>query len=500
MNSIKVLITEDEPPIGRFIKNFVEEMPGFTVCGVCCSGEEGLVCVEKEHPDVLITDIRMPGMSGLELIRAVRERKHDIYTIVISGYKMFEYAREAIQLDASAYILKPIRPEELREILYSVHESCEKKHVQQKQEALQTAFRKRDEDAFFSELPNRELRMLAVYYGFDQKEIGLAGNEVSRQIFWLTHKNWIFFLQDKDDDPAMLSKVEERISLHSDAVQTRAYIRISSVSSQGAMIAMLHEIYKKTLRYMVIPGKTVEADFSQIPSQLEIAEIPDSKLKNLMSIDIQSGDVKRFKKHFFELFELWEEKQAGISHIRGWMHEITTLLIKNGLMTIDQIPFKEGLDEIIWHEDSFVKIRNNLWKELEKSLLAESAETEALRQDEEKLFDQICSLIKNNPEQNDSLQRICDRFHVSQPYVRKIFRIHTGKTYNEYQLEWKVQLAQQLMDSNPTMLVREVAERIGFESLYFGTVFSKYTGMTPSQYKSKRIAEKEMEDARYDIP
>ena len=97
--------------------------------------------------------------------------------------------------------------------------------------------------------------------------------------------------------------------------------------------------------------------------------------------------------------------------------------------------------------------------------------------------------MEENPEKNNSLQEICDRFHVSQPYVRKIFRIYTGKTYKEYQLEWKIGLARQLMDGYPSMLVREVAEKIGFEQLYFGTVFSKYTGMTPSQYKAMRMAE-----------
>ena len=73
MKTIKVLITEDEPPIGRFVKKVVEEISGFFVCGVCCSGEEGLKVIEEERPKVLITDIRMPGMSGLDLIRRARE-------------------------------------------------------------------------------------------------------------------------------------------------------------------------------------------------------------------------------------------------------------------------------------------------------------------------------------------------------------------------------------------------------------------------------------------
>ena len=148
MREIKVLITEDEPPIGRFVKKITEGIPGFSVCGVCCSGEEGLELIEKERPDVLITDIRMPGMTGLELIRRARARNRGMYFLVISGYKMFEYAKEAIELETTAYILKPIHPEELRENLLSIRTACQKRNARRQQEELQIAFRKRDEAAF----------------------------------------------------------------------------------------------------------------------------------------------------------------------------------------------------------------------------------------------------------------------------------------------------------------------------------------------------------------
>lgn len=490
MREIKVLITEDEPPIGRFVKKITEGIPGFSVCGVCCSGEEGLELIEKERPDVLITDIRMPGMTGLELIRRARARNRGMYFLVISGYKMFEYAKEAIELETTAYILKPIHPEELRENLLSIRTACQKRNARRQQEELQIAFRKRDEAAFSRALSCRNIRLLAVYYGNDQEEICLVGPGVKQGILWLVNKNWVFFLQDREEEDGALELVSRKIMARPARRRTCACILIPEVNGEDGQIEALRRLYRDSLRRMIIPGKTVQAVLPASYMCSEETVIPDETLKNQLRIDVQARDKKSFQKHFFELFAVWEQSQADIAHIRSWMHELTVQLIKNNILKAESIPYNEGLDEIIWQGDCFTEIRDSLWKEMEEVFLEVHMETETLRKNEKQLFDQICSLMEKNPEKNNSLQEICERFHVSQPYVRKIFRIYTGKTYKEYQLERKIQMARSLMDGNPSLLVREVAEKIGFEQLYFGTVFSKYTGMTPSQYKARRMAEK----------
>ena len=88
-----------------------------------------------------------------------------------------------------------------------------------------------------------------------------------------------------------------------------------------------------------------------------------------------------------------------------------------------------------------------------------------------------------NEEENYSLQEICQIFQLSQPYVRSLFKQFTGKGFKEYILDEKISLAKQIMLADPAILVKDVAQRIGFEQMYFATVFSKYTGMTPSSFK-----------------
>ena len=88
MEKIKVIIAEDEPPIARFIKMLTEQEEDFLVTAICENGEDALKEVESSSARLLITDIRMLGMDGLELIRRIRQKNQEIRILIISGYKM----------------------------------------------------------------------------------------------------------------------------------------------------------------------------------------------------------------------------------------------------------------------------------------------------------------------------------------------------------------------------------------------------------------------------
>ena len=114
----KVLIADDEVWIGFGIKKLIHKSgQPFTVIGEAPNGIRAYEMVKKEQPDLLITDIRMPGLNGLELMRKLRAEENPVSVVFISGYAEFEYAREAISLGAFDYLLKPIEEESLTAIL-----------------------------------------------------------------------------------------------------------------------------------------------------------------------------------------------------------------------------------------------------------------------------------------------------------------------------------------------------------------------------------------------
>ena len=118
MEKLKVVIVDDEERICQLIQALInwEEM-GLQVEGMAHNGIDACEVVRKVRPDILITDIRMPGCSGLELIEKVKKTCPELEIIVISGYAHFEYAQQAIKFGVGHYLLKPINRAELTETL-----------------------------------------------------------------------------------------------------------------------------------------------------------------------------------------------------------------------------------------------------------------------------------------------------------------------------------------------------------------------------------------------
>jgi two-component system response regulator YesN len=119
----KVLIVDDEPVIAEGLKKIVDwEKYNCVVVGTASSGKEGLAMVEKCNPDILFTDIRMPGMDGLTMLAALRSEHKNLQVIILTGYRDFDYAREALNLGVFRYLVKPSKMKELDEAMESLSE------------------------------------------------------------------------------------------------------------------------------------------------------------------------------------------------------------------------------------------------------------------------------------------------------------------------------------------------------------------------------------------
>ena len=123
---IRVIIADDERLICRLVQALADwDALGMKVAGTAENGLEALELVESLEPDILITDIRMPGCDGLELIRRAKELRPQLEVVIISGYAHFEYAQSAIQYGVGNYLLKPIKKGELMETLQKMRDRCE---------------------------------------------------------------------------------------------------------------------------------------------------------------------------------------------------------------------------------------------------------------------------------------------------------------------------------------------------------------------------------------
>ena len=127
MKLYRIILVDDEEEVRKsIIRKIKWEENGFLVAGDAENGEDALEKIELLEPDLILTDIRMPYMDGLELSRRLKERYPSIRIIIFSGFDEFEYAKEAIRIEVEEYILKPIDAGELQELFGRIKKSLDK--------------------------------------------------------------------------------------------------------------------------------------------------------------------------------------------------------------------------------------------------------------------------------------------------------------------------------------------------------------------------------------
>ena len=157
MGKIRIFLVEDEVIIRNGIKRSIDwEAEGYDFAGEASDGELAYPLILKEKPDILITDIRMPFMDGLELSRLVKEKLPDIQILLLTGFEEFEYAKEAIRIGVTEYLLKPISSAKLLEVLEKVSEKIRKER-EEKELLLRYSMEmrentERDKMRFFNQL------------------------------------------------------------------------------------------------------------------------------------------------------------------------------------------------------------------------------------------------------------------------------------------------------------------------------------------------------------
>ena len=180
MERWKILIADDEPKIRRGLHAQIDRLG--LPCEVCAEAEDGeiaLEAAERLRPDILLVDINMPFVNGLDFIEALRRTRADARVILITGYEEFEYARRALELDVHAYLLKPINVEELRRAVETAIDQLEvsrqrNRHFEwaiaqigNRREFLREEFLR---DAVSGRLEADEIREFRVYFDFPEPQ------------------------------------------------------------------------------------------------------------------------------------------------------------------------------------------------------------------------------------------------------------------------------------------------------------------------------------------
>jgi two-component system response regulator YesN len=526
---LKILIVDDEKLLRRgfiHITNWPEL--GFFIAGEASNGVEALEIIEKTHPDIVITDIRMPLMDGVQLIKEIKSKYERIQIVVLSSYSDFKYVKFAMRYGAIDFILK--QEMELDDILNTL-QSAKNKIENSKLYAVESAERIENasremffdnvtstntmdltmtefcqlKDTFGLETNNLVITMFSLesgnssdsdrdarfkyYMELLKRELkGIRPELLSKNLFTFNKQQIVSIYNCRGNEWEILKEKFERLIgafntnynlklwvIHSDLFN--GYAGISKVFADTLKLADCTFYFEK--------GCVIETATSTVGS-----EFPE------VNFDIVSSFVEKYE--FNELLE-WmlhsingmntENKRVEPYLLKKYILEIVCFIkfkfteVSTGIQTRELE--KIGLERL-QRLDSSTKY-SELIVEL-KSLILEIQRIAVymIKEDYSPVIGAVLTYINNNYGSDISLASLSVQFNMSKSYLCKLFKNKTGENVNDYIQKIRIGKAKKLL-AQGDLIVNEIASRVGYENTsYFIKIFKQNTGMTPYDYKKSR--------------
>jgi two-component system response regulator YesN len=510
----KVFFVEDEIVTREGIRDKVDwRGHGFEFCGDAPDGEMALPLVQTIQPDVLITDIKMPFMDGLELARIVHERMPATKIVVLSGHDEFEYAQEAIKLGVTDYLLKPVTVHDLHRTLQQLAAQLD-----QERKTQQDLSRLRSQvEETRASLRQRLLLDMVVGAVSSARAIEQAGDlgidllaraylvlvvkiELSDPATSFDYRHYartcaaLACLVEHDPDVLLIKKDLEEVVLilkgeSTEAlVEKRARLRglIEQQASRMACRVALGSGAPKQ-RLTDICASFVEALASLQSAaphngngvaKAELLKINKSAVESYLKCGVREDLDEFFDTFIWPLGEMVLES-AIVRHY----------VLMDVVLTTAQFVSELGgnSDQVIPDLDLIEDIRTGeqIREQVRSILLAALAFRDSqVASQYTALVQQASAYIHSHyADANLSLAQVARQAHLSPSYFCTVFSQEMGKTFKEYLTEIRMQRARELLRST-ALKSFEIADQIGYsDPHYFSYVFRKHTGQSPTEFR-----------------
>jgi two-component system response regulator YesN len=520
----KIFFVEDEVITREGIRDNVDwQASGFEFCGEAADGEMALPLLRTAQPDVLITDIKMPFMDGLQLSKIVRERMPWVKIIILSGHDEFEYAQEAISLGVTDYLLKPVTVKKLQNVLQKLtaqldQERKEQDNLKKLQEQVEENRATLRERLLFKLVvgavsPTEAIEkgqllgldLIARYYLVVILKIELSDRteqydhdeyqQIQLVVMGLVEKNPDIFVLKRDwGDLILLMKgntseylEEERDMLLEEIKQVIAKTRYQLSIGVGATkkrIADVRQSFVEALVNMQNPDGGNKSGLNQALERAELLKVDKSAVENYLRSGVKDG--------FDEFFNAYL-RPLGETALKSNL--IKNYIFVDVVLAIAKLVNDMGgdVDKVIPELNSIEMIMSNI-KTIEQ--LREQADkilTSALAYRDSHPNGQYKNLIRQakeyleqhytNPEL--SLNEVASQANLSASHFSVVFSQETGQTFKEYLTEIRINKAKELLRMT-ALRSADIAYQVGYnDPHYFSSVFKKNTGLSPIEFRSQ---------------
>lgn len=536
MNSYRIMIVDDEEEIRLgIIKKIDWEANGFIVVGDAENGQDALEKAEKLQPDVIMTDIKMQFMDGLELGKKLVELMPSTKIIVFSGCDDFEYAHKAIKINVVEYVLKPINSAELIEVLVRLKEQLDREYNEKRN--LETLYKH-----YIKSLPvireqflvgaiegrineeqwHEQMEELGIEFKYKHLTVGIIQadgtlsfeenlNSFSGQkesaltpisIKKIVDENmgkyckFISFIysgmvivmgnfEKKEDILLFIKGINEVCKVYKRIMSLTISAGIGYVYSNPSQIRFSYRTAQNALDYRFIlgAGKAIYIDDVEPDNSIQLQLDEKEERSMLNAIKISSED--EISEAIDSLFKKTEDLLLPFNQYRIYLMEIMTSLLKlvqTYAFDIEEI-FGENFNAYSYLE-SFNSIHEVKKWIIEKAIRINSYIKRERINSSMMLIEKAKQYIKENYSDYDvSVEKLCSKLHVSPTYFSTMFKKETGTSFVNYLTATRLEEAVKLLNTTDDKTYM-IAEKVGYpEANYFSYVFKKQFGVSPSKYR-----------------
>ena len=515
---MKILIVDDEhfacAALEKLVKDYFQQ---HNMQLVCASFEESRFALEylnANKVDLLITDIKMAGINGLELAAFVQEAGMDLSTVIISGYADFTYAQAALQHEVSDYILKPITRSQIYACLdkqvqrYQMRCEEKKQEEESKKHSLYhqiTSNPNFETERFFEGLNKENKHLSAVMALISSEDIPLSVDEVLQDscekikgadVIGVENSNGtivllVYFIYDTDQSLIRDKILKQCNRYYKNLMQKNIKQRISIAISQNGDVNILHRLFLEcsyALNERILNPEKYLFDYEKIRDNKGNHMLLDSSLEHelkqsfafkdpLLSISIVDRQMKK----------IVEKKNASLSNLTDFISQMSVIINK----VICEHNCESG-NQLTYVPETFLTQFRTIDEITEYFHIHIHRVHEAINQGDapEDIVSRLIKYVENNYFLNLSLEEISKNiFYLNASYLSRLFKSQTGVAFSKYLLDYRMEKAREYLCDHQEISVQEVASLTGFsDGSYFVKQFKKQYEETPGAYQKRMLS------------
>jgi len=508
-----VLIVDDETLVRKTLRKMIEtNATGWTVVAEATNGQEALEQIKDWEPDLIFTDVQMPLMDGIQLVKWIYEQQGKSMTVILTGYRDFEYAQAAVKYGALDFLLKPSSEHEVCGLLKKLHDKLtEAKQAEQLEERLAEDNMIR---ALFYRLAHDESivrRLEAKYlqaslcivkvksYFSDTKSyapsdlfvLQYAVSNIVQEMCERYFKYARITLLRYDCYAVFLGPMRDEFEGAADDCfgQTESHIRelleieatLRNAGPIGRLQQLPYKLYDTDLNMPVIGHESGSVEQTTSSDRaLNVQQL--QSMENRYATYIVLGQIELFMQYLLEQHERVCGMTTGEARMEALAVATALHTISRRHLGSEELPFEyeQIIEQLHCYEqseqigawlDAFVKQFNRIlldWTGANRHTGA---------------IGQAIAYIDRHYMQSCSLQDVASSVYLNAKYFSLLFKKETGQSFTQYVTELRIERAELLLN-NSDRKVTEIAQAVGYDDPnYFSTVFRKKHGISPNEYR-----------------